>query len=169
LDTQELRYVDKHHLDFITAYLKHALYYPQFGSLKDLHDIGTVLDVNGELGIVVGYCGVGYEYVLFQNDKKENKYSVRGIETDQAVKLKKVDPLHVLPLFLMMNDYLIGNQFNLCTREQKLCYQHWQRTGKYEFNNPIGDHELERLRLEKEFKEKSKELENIKSRMKELS
>lgn len=167
MTTQELRFVDIEHLQFLTAYLKHALYSPQFGSLKKLYDIGTVLYVDGEMGVVVGYCGVGYEYVLFQKDGKDG-YSVRGVEKQSKVRVKKIEPFDVLPLLVMMNDYLLRNKFKLCTAHQKLCYQHWQRTGKYEFVRPIGDNDLERIKLEKELEAKTKELESIKNKLKEL-
>src|SRR5690606_7241794 len=135
------------------------------GSLERLYDIGTVLNVDGQLGIVVGYCGVGYEYVLFENKQRDDGYSVRGIEHLPRKRVKKIDPLEVLHLFVMMNDYLTRNQFNLSTAHQKVCYQHWRRTGEYEFKNPISDIEEEKLKIEDEIKLKLEEVESLKNKL----
>jgi hypothetical protein len=166
---EELEYLDQNHLDFITAYLKHVLTYPQFGSLEKLYDIGAIVFTNsGERGIVVGYCGVGYEYVLFEDDSRDKGYYVTGVEYVPIKKVKKLAPLETIPLFLKMNDYLLSNQFKLSTAHQKVCYQHWLRTGEYEFNNPIGDTEKEKLEIQKKIIEKRKELEKLEEEFKSL-
>lgn len=163
----ELEYLDQPHLDFITKYLKYVLDYSQFGRLEKLYEIGTVVNSSEGLGVVVGYCGVGYEYVLFENDR-EKGYYVRGTEGMKLKEVKKIAPSDAIPLMLKMNDYLLKNQFRLSTAHQKICYEHWIRTGKYEFKNPIGNTEREKLEIKRKIDEKRKELKELENQLQQL-
>lgn len=128
---EEMNCLDQEHLIFITKYLKKVL--SSSGDLSNLYDIGTILEVNGEYGVVVGYCGVGYEYVLFLDSKRDKGYFVRGIPNDKRGTVNKISPILMMDLYRAMNTYLINNQFKLSTSYQKECYQHWLETDEYLF------------------------------------
>ncbi|WP_442637808.1 hypothetical protein [Rossellomorea marisflavi] len=135
-----LKSLDQENLKFLTKYLKHAISYPRHGSLDKLLDIGTVVKHSHfGLCVVVGYCGTGSEYLLYEANN-ESGYKVTGVQVSGRMKkIKKVSPLEGMPLLVKTNEYLMKNSFELSTSHQQLCYEHWLRTGHYEFVNPIGN------------------------------
>lgn len=165
----QLTYLDQENLDFLTKYLKHALYYPEYGSLDDLLDIGTFVK-HPKLGIVVvvGYCGTGSEYILYENDR-DRGYGVKGTSEDRKLKaITKLSPMEVMPLLEKMNDYLLNNSFKLSTSHQKSCYEHWLRTGDIEFVNPIGNEMKEKLKIQNLINQKKQEIAELEVELKRI-
>lgn len=159
---EELEYLDMAHLEFITKYLKRVLTYNV--SLDNLLSIGTIVECkvsNGTvLGTVVGYCGTGRETVLIEDSKRDKGYFVTGTE---YIPIKKVTvhPFKVTSLMVSTNNYLMNNQFRISTAHQKVVYQHWIRTGKFEFDNPIADNEREKIQLQSKIEKKRIELQAL--------
>lgn len=166
---EELEILNQKHLDFITAYLKNVLTDSHFGSLEKLYNVGSIINVEGVNGIVVGYCGVGYEYVLFQDDKGKDGYYVSGIPDKTVQDPKDIDFLEVAELVLKMNDYLIKNQFRLSTPYQKECYKYWLQTGKYLFNEVDQEKKSKKNHLQNQVDKISKELEKLKEELSSLN
>lgn len=159
---EELNYLDKGHIDFYMNYLKSVLSFRD--NPNNLHDIGKILEVEGEYGVVVGYCGLGYEYALFEDSRRDTPYVVVGIEGKKNSTAGKMHFEKAKRLLELSNDYLIKNCFKLSTSYQKECYEHWIKTGEYLF---LGNKkEIEDSEIEKKIEQIQKELEELKNMLK---
>ncbi|AHN66511.1 SMC_prok_B domain-containing protein [Bacillus phage Bcp1] len=158
---EELEYLDMAHLEFATKYLKRALSYNT--PLDKALSIGTVVECNtskgSKLGTVVGYS-CGKESILFEDPEAHYGHRVVGSE---YMTIKKVDvhPFKVTSLMVATNRYLMNNQFKISTAHQKIVYQHWRRTGKFEYDNPIADNEREKIQLQSQIEKKRIELQAL--------
>lgn len=158
---EDLKYLDMAHLEFATKYLKRALSHNK--PLDKALSIGTVVECNtasgAKLGTVVGY-GSGREHILFEDPEAINGHRVMGSD---YMTIKKVDvhPFKVVSLMVATNNYLMNNQFKISTAHQKVVYQHWRRTGKFEYDNPIADNEREKIQLQSTIEKKRIELQAL--------
>lgn len=109
------------------------------------YKIGTIVDTYKGVGVVIGHAPSPTTLAVFVESKDVVKgYSdIRVASRCKKVRVK--DHTKYFSLISKAHQYLLQNVVHLPTEHFVACYEHWQLTGEYNFDNPLQQADLQKI------------------------